>query len=218
MSCGGPMSLAVRNVLVVDDDERILAMYKRSFDEAWRVHCASNVPAAQALARTQPFEAAVLDLHVGPASSVPLLRNAAHREPADPHHGGERLPHDRYDRRGGARGRRRRRRQADPPREVMKRLFERCAEGHRDAGHADARGCDRVAHRARVLRTATATSRRPRAGSASTAARCSGGCGAARSRGSPSAHCTIGVICSETSAMPVHGEAQAPLETVTISS
>ena len=27
------MSLAVRNVLVVDDDERILAMYKRSFDE-----------------------------------------------------------------------------------------------------------------------------------------------------------------------------------------
>jgi len=75
------MSLAVRNVLVVDDDERILAMYKRSFDEAWRVHCASNVPAAQALARTQPFEAAVLDLHVGPASSVPLLRTLRNASP-----------------------------------------------------------------------------------------------------------------------------------------
>jgi two-component system response regulator RegA len=69
------MSLAERNVLVVDDDERILAMYKRSFDEEWRVHCASNVPAAQVLARAQTFDAAVLDLHVGASSSVPLLRS-----------------------------------------------------------------------------------------------------------------------------------------------
>ena len=68
------MSLAARNVLVVDDDERILAMYKRCFDEPWLTHCASNVPAAQALARGQPMDAAVLDLHVGPASSVPLMR------------------------------------------------------------------------------------------------------------------------------------------------
>ena len=68
------MSLPVRNVLVVDDDERILAMYKRSFDDEWRVHCASNVPAAQALARSQTFDAAVLDLHVGSSTSVSLLR------------------------------------------------------------------------------------------------------------------------------------------------
>ena len=68
------MSKAVRNVLVVDDDERILAMYKRCFEEPWRVHCASNVPAGQVLAREQPIDAAVLDLHVGTASSVPLIR------------------------------------------------------------------------------------------------------------------------------------------------
>jgi two-component system response regulator RegA len=68
------MSLAARNVLVVDDDERILAMYKRSFDDEWKVHCASNVADAQKLGREHRFDAAVLDLHVGPSSSVPLMR------------------------------------------------------------------------------------------------------------------------------------------------
>ena len=58
------MSLAVRNVLVVDDDERILAMYKRCFDgsgSSLRVETSAPLIAG----RGQPMDAAVLILHIG---------------------------------------------------------------------------------------------------------------------------------------------------------
>jgi two-component system response regulator RegA len=66
--------MAVRNVLVVDDDERIVAMYKRSFDGGWRVHGAVDIGSAFAILRAQPLDAAVFDLHVGTTSSIPLIR------------------------------------------------------------------------------------------------------------------------------------------------
>jgi two-component system response regulator RegA len=68
------MQAELRNVLVVDDDERILAMYKRCFDAGWKVHSAATLAEALALAQSQHFDAAVLDLHIGPESSVPAIR------------------------------------------------------------------------------------------------------------------------------------------------
>jgi len=68
------MQSVMRHVLVVDDDERILAMYKRCFDGAWAVHCANTVEAAADVAKGTRLDAAILDLHVGTSSSIPLLR------------------------------------------------------------------------------------------------------------------------------------------------
>jgi len=68
------MQSVLRHVLVVDDDERILAMYRRCFDATWSVHCAGTVPIAQAIAKHTRLDAAILDLHVGSGSSIPLLR------------------------------------------------------------------------------------------------------------------------------------------------
>jgi len=76
------MSSAVRNVLVVEDDERIVTMYRRSFDATWCVHSALDVDSAFALLREQPFDAAVLDLHVGATSSIPLVRALRGKNPA----------------------------------------------------------------------------------------------------------------------------------------
>jgi two-component system response regulator RegA len=76
------MSSAVRNVLVVDDDERIVAMYKRCFDAGWRVHGALDVGSALALIRAQPLDAAVVDLHLGPTSSISVIRALRGRNPA----------------------------------------------------------------------------------------------------------------------------------------
>ena len=74
--------MAVRNVLVVDDDERIVAMYKRSFDGGWRVHGAIDISTAFAIVREQPLDAAVLDLHIGTTSSIPLIRACRGANPA----------------------------------------------------------------------------------------------------------------------------------------
>jgi two-component system response regulator RegA len=68
------MQSEVRNVLVVDDDERILTMYKRCFDAGWKVHSAATLTDALTLAETERFDAAVLDLHIGASSSIPVLR------------------------------------------------------------------------------------------------------------------------------------------------
>lgn len=76
------MSSAARNVLAVDDDERIVAMYKRSFDVGWKVHGALDVSAAFAVLREQPLDAAVVDLHVGTTSSIPLVRALRGANPA----------------------------------------------------------------------------------------------------------------------------------------
>jgi two-component system response regulator RegA len=68
------MQAELRNVLVLDDDERILSMYKRCFDSGWKVHSASTTSEALALAQSNRIDAAVLDLHIGTSSSIPLVR------------------------------------------------------------------------------------------------------------------------------------------------
>lgn len=68
------MQSVMRQVLVVDDDERILSMYKRCFDATWQVHCASTLNAAARIAEETRLDAAILDLHVGASSSIALLR------------------------------------------------------------------------------------------------------------------------------------------------
>ena len=76
------MSSAVRNVLVVDDDERIVAMNKRSFDAGWKVHGAADPASAFGVMREQPIDAAVVDLHLGRCSSIPVIRALRGRNPA----------------------------------------------------------------------------------------------------------------------------------------
>ena len=56
------MQAELRNVLVLDDDERILSMYKRCFDGSWKVHSASTTSEALTLAQSHRIDAAVLDL------------------------------------------------------------------------------------------------------------------------------------------------------------
>jgi two-component system response regulator RegA len=63
-----------REVLVVDDDPRILAMYRRSFDDEWTIHCAESIEAGLQIGLKRPLDAAVLDLHVGPKSSIQLIQ------------------------------------------------------------------------------------------------------------------------------------------------
>jgi two-component system response regulator RegA len=70
-----------RHVLVVDDDETILGMYKRCFDASWTVHPASTIEAATEIARGQPLDGAVLDLHVGTTSSVGLIKTVRAANP-----------------------------------------------------------------------------------------------------------------------------------------
>lgn len=76
------MSSAARNVLAVDDDERIVAMYKRSFEAGWKVHGALDVGSAFAVLREQQLDAAVVDLHIGTTSSIPLIRALRGSNPA----------------------------------------------------------------------------------------------------------------------------------------
>jgi two-component system response regulator RegA len=68
------MQAELRNVLVLDDDERILSMYTRCFDSSWKVHSASTTSEALALSQSHRIDAAVLDLHIGTSSSIPLVR------------------------------------------------------------------------------------------------------------------------------------------------
>jgi two-component system response regulator RegA len=64
----------VKSILVVDDDERLLVMYRRAFDRVGKVLAAESAAEAIALAKQEPVQIAVVDLHLGRASSIALLR------------------------------------------------------------------------------------------------------------------------------------------------
>ncbi|MBV8757961.1 MAG: response regulator [Deltaproteobacteria bacterium] len=64
----------MKTVLVVDDDERLLVMYRRAFDKLGKVLVAATPADAIALAKHEPVHIAVVDLHLGRASSISLLR------------------------------------------------------------------------------------------------------------------------------------------------
>ena len=65
----------IRDVLVVDDDDRILASWKRAAGRAHTVHVAQDADAARELAENQPFDLAIIDLRLGKSSGLELVRD-----------------------------------------------------------------------------------------------------------------------------------------------
>ena len=68
-------------VLVVDDDERILAAYRRGFERSYRVLSATALTSATALARSNTLSFAVLDLHLSEGSSIAFIRQLRGDQP-----------------------------------------------------------------------------------------------------------------------------------------
>ena|ERR1700733_11152953 len=72
---------ALRTVLVVDDDERILAGFRRGLAREWAVATSTSVSAARELGTQHRFDLAIVDLHLGDGSGVPLVRELKGRHP-----------------------------------------------------------------------------------------------------------------------------------------
>lgn len=64
----------MKTVLVVDDDETLLVMYRRAFDKLGNVLAATSPTEAIKLAKRESIDIAVVDLHLGRASSIELVR------------------------------------------------------------------------------------------------------------------------------------------------
>lgn len=64
----------IQSVLIVDDDEKLLAAYRRWGTAALRVHTAASPAAARAVAIDEQPQLAVVDLRLGDASGIELLR------------------------------------------------------------------------------------------------------------------------------------------------
>ncbi len=65
---------SIRNVLVVDDDEALLASWRRTISRERTVATASDAATARQLAQKQPFDLAIIDLRLGTASGIELIR------------------------------------------------------------------------------------------------------------------------------------------------
>ena len=72
----------VRVVLVVDDDERILAVC-RGLRE-WRVVTATSASTAAELSKQHEFDLAIVDLHLDGASGVSVVRELKKKQPQLP--------------------------------------------------------------------------------------------------------------------------------------
>ena len=70
-----------RSVLVVDDDERILAGFRRGLAREWDVATATSICDARQLAAQHRFDLAIVDLHLGDCSGVPLVREMKAKQP-----------------------------------------------------------------------------------------------------------------------------------------
>jgi two-component system response regulator RegA len=72
---------SVRTVLVVDDDEALLAACKRSLGRERGVMTASDARVALQLARAHPPDLAIIDLRLGPESGIHLVRDLKAERP-----------------------------------------------------------------------------------------------------------------------------------------
>lgn len=73
---------AVRNIVVVDDDERVLATWQRGFDRLQRtVHVATDPLVARSLVKTECPELVVVDLRLGAGSGIDLIRDLRRDHP-----------------------------------------------------------------------------------------------------------------------------------------
>jgi two-component system response regulator RegA len=65
---------SIKSVLIVDDDDKLLSAFKRTAND--RTLVTTNDPAtALALARSQPPDLAIVDLRIGSASGIDLIRD-----------------------------------------------------------------------------------------------------------------------------------------------
>lgn len=72
---------AIRSVLVVDDDETLLASWKRTISRD-RVCATARDPAtARQLAQRQQFDLAIIDLRLGTSSGIDLIRQLKREQP-----------------------------------------------------------------------------------------------------------------------------------------
>jgi two-component system response regulator RegA len=64
----------IQNVLVVDDDDRILSAWRRGAGLKRKVFTATDVAGARTVAQQQTLDLAIIDLRIGHASGIELIR------------------------------------------------------------------------------------------------------------------------------------------------
>lgn len=74
----------IRNVLVVDDDETILNAWRRGAGSERTVWTATDAKAAHAIAADHALDLAIIDLRIGNASGIELVRELRDSQPELP--------------------------------------------------------------------------------------------------------------------------------------
>lgn len=72
---------AIRNVLVVDDDETLLGSWRRTISRDRNCATASDAATARQLVQRQPFDLAIIDLRLGTSSGIELIRQLKREQP-----------------------------------------------------------------------------------------------------------------------------------------
>jgi two-component system response regulator RegA len=72
---------AIRSVLVVDDDETLLASWRRIISRERTVHTASDAATARQIVQRHTFDLAIIDLRLGTGSGIELIRHLKREQP-----------------------------------------------------------------------------------------------------------------------------------------
>jgi two-component system, response regulator RegA len=72
---------STKSVLVVDDDETVLAGCVRSLSREWRVYAAADATTARRIIRAECPDVAIVDLRLGSESGLELLRELKRERP-----------------------------------------------------------------------------------------------------------------------------------------
>jgi two-component system, response regulator RegA len=72
---------AIRNVLVVDDDETLLASWRRTIARERNVATATDAANARQIMQKQAFELAIIDLRLGTHSGIELISQIKREQP-----------------------------------------------------------------------------------------------------------------------------------------
>lgn len=78
----GPQQARFANVLIVDDDERVLASYHRYRSQTRNIMTATSGAAACAAAREHAPDLAVVDLQLGKESGIDVIRKLKELDPS----------------------------------------------------------------------------------------------------------------------------------------
>lgn len=72
---------SIRNVLVVDDDETLLASWRRTISRDRTCSTASDAATARHIAQKQAFDLAIIDLRLGTSSGLELIKQLKRDHP-----------------------------------------------------------------------------------------------------------------------------------------